>query len=129
METIFCFRLFDEITEYCHTFTRAILDIVIEDDVLSDILYLKICDEISRSVELVAENVESTGEIDADEISKYLRDEWVHVFHTTTKHLRSIPAWADEFVEVSSKSLASQIEKMVMSFIGRIGPRLNRFVL
>lgn len=129
METIFCFGLFDEITEYCHTFTRTTLDIVIEDDVLSDILYLKICDEISRSVELVAENVESTGEIDADEISKYLRDEWVHVFHTTTKHLRSIPAWADEFVEVSSKSLASQIEKMVMSFIVRIGPRLNRFVL
>ena len=129
METIFCFRLFDEITEYCHTFTRATLDIVIEDDVLSDILYLKICDEISCSVELVSENVESTGEIDADEISKYLRDEWVRVFHTTTKHLRSIPAWADEFVEVSSKSLASQIEKMVMSFIGRIGPRLNRFVL
>ena len=129
METIFCFGLSDEITKYCHTFTRATLDIVIEDDVLSDILYLKICNEISRSVELVAENVESTGEIDADEISNYLRDEWVHVFHTTTEHLRSIPAWADEFVEVSSKSLASQIEKMVMSFIGRIGPRLNRFVL
>jgi hypothetical protein len=129
METIFCFGLFDEITEYCHTFTRTTLDIVIEDDVLSDILYLKICDEISRSVELVAENVEDTGEIDADEISKYLRDEWVHVFHTTTKHLRSVPAWADEFVEASSKSLASQIEKMVMSFIRRIGPRWNRFVL
>lgn len=129
METIFCFRLFDEINSYCHTFTRATLDIVIEDDVLSDILYLKICDEISRSVELVSENVEDTGEIDADEISKYLRDEWVRIFHTTTEHLRSIPAWADEFVEVSSKSLASQIEKMVMSFIVRIGPRLNQFVL
>jgi hypothetical protein len=129
METIFCFRLFDEINSYCHTFTRATLDIVIEDDTLSDILYLKICDEISLSVELVSENVEDTGEIDADEISKYLRGEWVHVFHATTEHLRSIPAWADEFVEVSSKSLESQIEKMVMSFIGRIGPRLNRFVL
>lgn len=129
METIFCFRLFDEITEYCHTFTRSTLDIVIEDDVLSDILYLKICDEISRSVELVSENVEDTGEIDANEISNSLSDEWVHVFHTTTNHLRSVPEWADEFVEVGSKSLESQIEKMVMSFIGRIGPRLNRFVL
>ena len=129
METIFCFGLFDEINSYCHTFTRATLDIVVENDALSDILYLKICDEISRSVELVAENVESTGEIDADEISGFLSDEWVRVFHTTTEHLRSVPAWADEFVEVSSKSLASQIEKMVMSFIRRIGPRLNRFVL
>ena len=129
METVFCLRLFDEINSYCCKFTRTTLDVLIEDDTLSDILYLKICDEISRSVELVSENVEDTGELDADKISEYLRDEWIDAFCNATEHLRSVPLWADEFVEVSSKSLASQIKKMVVSFIRRIGPRLNQFVL
>lgn len=126
---IFCFRLFDEINSYCCKFTRTTLDVIVENDALSDILYLRICDEMERSVESTSDHVESTGEIDADEISGFLSDEWIDAFRSETEHLRSVPAWADEFVEVSSKSLASHIEKMVVSFIRRIGPRLNQFVL